>query len=188
MADLPLVTLQRLVRALDQIQVPYAVIGGVAVSIRSVPRFTKDVDAVIWVGESGWDTLLEKLNKQGLKARATDPIGFARHNRLLLLVDEDGVEVDLSFGALPFEEEMIRNAEPIEISPGCTASIATAEALVIMKAIAWRNKDKLDIQEIVSINHNLDWNPVVGRFAEYAELLEVPERVTELQDLIDASL
>ncbi len=83
---------------------------------------------------------------------------------------------------------MIRNAEPIEISRGCTASIATAEALVIMKAIAWRPKDKLDIQEIVSINYNLDWNTVVGKFAEYAELLEVPERISEPQTLIQESL
>ena len=83
---------------------------------------------------------------------------------------------------------MIRNAEPIEISPGCMASIATAEALVIMKAIAWRRKDQLDIQEIISINNKLDWDPIVDQFAEYAELLEVPERVAKLRALIIGSL
>ena len=123
-----------------------------------------------------------------MKAGAADAIGFARHNRLPLLTYEDGVEIDLSFGALPFEEEMIRNAEPIEISPGCMASIATAEALVIMKAIAWRRKDQLDIQEIISINNKLDWDPIVDQFAEYAELLEVPERVAKLRALIIGSL
>lgn len=66
---------------LDQIQVRYAIIGGVAVSIRSVPRFTRDVDAVIWAGESGWDTLLDQMNSHGLEARAKDPIGFARLNQ-----------------------------------------------------------------------------------------------------------
>ncbi len=57
MPDLPIVTLQRLVRALDEIKVPYAVIGGVAVSIRSVPRFTSDVDAAYRLrGTRRWDT------------------------------------------------------------------------------------------------------------------------------------
>ena len=188
MPDLPLVTLQRLVGALEEIHVPYAVIGGVAVSLRSVPRFTTDVDAVIWVGESGWDSLLSHLTNHGLKARASDPIGFARHNRLLLLTDEDEVEIDLSFGALPFEEDMVRNAESIEISPGLTASIATAEALVVMKAIAWRPKDQLDIRELVSINPDRNWSSVVTAFAEYAELLEVSERIEDLRQLIQDSL
>ena len=50
MADLPIISLERLVSALDQIQIPYAVIGGVAVSIRSVPRFTKDVGPLFGLG------------------------------------------------------------------------------------------------------------------------------------------
>ena len=44
MADLPLVTLQRLVNALDALPVKYAIIGGVAVSVQAVPRYTEDVD------------------------------------------------------------------------------------------------------------------------------------------------
>ena len=188
MPDLPLVTLQRLVAELDEFQIPYAIIGGVAVSIRSVPRYTQDVDAVLWVGEYGWEELINQITRRGLKTRATDPVGFARQNRLLLLTDEDGVHIDLSFGALPFEEDMVRNAEPIEIGHGCVAAIATAEALVLMKAIAWRPKDKQDIREIVSLNPDLNWELVISTFSEYAELLEVPERVSELKSLIKESL
>lgn len=74
------------------------------------------MDAVTWVGETYCEQIISQITKRGLAARVADPISFARINRLLLLTDEDGVHVDLSFGALPFEEEMIRNAELIEIS------------------------------------------------------------------------
>lgn len=188
MPDLPLMAIQRLVRELDDHQIPYAIIGGVAVSVRAVPRYTKDVDAVLWVGEDGWEEILESITRRGLKPKAVDPIRFARQNRLLLLTDQDGTEIDLSFGALPFEEEMIRNAEPIEIGDGCTASVATAEALVIMKAIAWRPKDQQDIRDIVEVNPELDWASVIEQFAEYAELLDAPERKYELQEIIRLAL
>ena len=188
MPDLPLSTLKRLVDALVELQVPYAVIGGVAVSLRSVPRYTEDVDAVIWYGEDGWSEFLSQIEQRGFKARAANPIAFAQQNRLLLLTDDDSVHVDLSFGALPFEEETIRSAGLIEISEGFSAAIATAEALTVMKAIAWRPKDQLDIREIVAVNPDLEWEGVISSFAEYAELLEVPERVAQLRELIRESI
>ena len=184
MPDLPLATLQRLVLALDHIAVPYAIIGGVAVSIRSVPRYTQDVDAVMWFGETGWQELLDKLISHGFIARSSRPIEFARLNRLLLLVDKDGIQVDLSFGALPFEEHTVRNAERIEVADRLTAPIASAEALLIMKAIAWRPKDHVDIREIVAVNPGVDKSYVLTQFAEFAELLEVPERVSELRSMM----
>lgn len=184
MADLPLATIRRLVRALDQLRVPYAIIGGVAVSIRATPRFTEDVDAVVWAGEGDWEALLCGLQEQGLQARPNDPIAFARRNRLLLLEDEDSVEVDLSLGALPFEEELIESADLVEIMPNLTARIATAEALVIMKAIAWRPKDLLDIREIVGVAPNLDRDLIVKTFSEYAALLDALERVPMLIELL----
>jgi len=188
MADLPLVTIQRLAKVLESYGIPYAIIGGVAVSIRAIPRYTKDVDAVLWVGESDWEKILAQVTQEGFTARAENPISFAQKNRLLLLIDEDGTQIDLSFGALPFEERMIRNAEPVEIASGCFATVATAESLVVMKAIAWRPKDIQDIRDIASINPDLDWNSVVEEFAEYAELLETPERVPALKELIRESI
>ena len=54
--------------------------------------------------------------------------------------------------------------------------------------MAWRPQDLQDIRELVSVNPKLDWKSVVSTFAEYAELLEKPERVSELQTLINDSL
>ncbi len=57
-----------------------------------------------------------------------------------------------------------------------------------MKAAAWRPKaDLQDIREIVSVNPKLDWKKAVKIFSEYAELLEVPERIAELHTLIQES-
>ncbi len=181
MTDLPVVTLQRLVQALDALHVPYAIIGGVAVSIRSVPRYTSDIDAVLWYGEDHWDGLIKGLGQYGFTPRSADPIAFARANRMLLLSDADSVPVDLSFGALPFEEDLVKGAEKIEIGEG----IATVEALVIMKAIAWRPKDQLDLRELIGVNPGIDRDTVIRTFSAYAELLDVPERVTLLESIFD---
>lgn len=184
MPDLPLATLRRLIGALDRLGVRYAIVGGIAVSIRAAPRFTADIDAVVWVADDGWEPLLLGLQESGLRARPSDPIAFARRNRLLLLKDENSVPVDVSLGALPFEANLIETAGLIEIAPGLNARIASAECLIIMKAIAWRPKDLLDIREIVSVVPNLDVEDIIRTFADYATLLDAEERVPLLVELL----
>jgi hypothetical protein len=144
-----------------------------------------NVDAVIWFGEDNWEEVVAKVGEFGLKPRSVDPVGFARRNRLLLLTDEDSVHVDLSFGALPFEEYTVVHAQQIEVAPGLFASIATVESLLVMKAVAWRPKDLQDIREIVAVNPDFDQKFVISTFSEYAELLEVPERVELLEQIFD---
>lgn len=185
--DFPLLALQRIAFSLDQLGVPYAIIGGVAVSIQSVPRYTEDIDAVIWFGEDGWQNLLESLKQHGFVPRAADPIQFAQRNRLLLLTDSNSVQIDIAFGALPFEEELVKTAKAVELSDGFRLKVASPEALVLMKAIAWRPKDQLDIRDLVSVNPHLDWQQVIEQFGEYANLLEVPERVEDLKNIVVAS-
>jgi hypothetical protein len=56
-----------------------------------------------------------------------------------------------------------------------------------MKAIAWRAKDIEDIRQIVSTNSHVNWSWTVETVSEFAELLEVPERIPAIQALIQES-
>lgn len=38
---------------IDPLEIPYAVIGGHAVSFYGVPRFTKDADVTLWLNGTG---------------------------------------------------------------------------------------------------------------------------------------
>src|ERR1700758_2729801 len=46
-------TVKRVLETLDQNQIPYAVIGGLAVSHHAVPRLTQDVDLVVAAEDMG---------------------------------------------------------------------------------------------------------------------------------------
>lgn len=59
-------------------QVPYAIIGGVAIGFVAQPRITQDVDAVIWIDLDRAEDFLESGIGYGFVPRVSDPIEFAR--------------------------------------------------------------------------------------------------------------
>ncbi|MGZ8810932.1 MAG: nucleotidyltransferase, partial [Thermoanaerobaculia bacterium] len=54
-------------------------------------------------------------------------------------------------GALPFEEEIIERSTWIDVG-GLKILVASAEDLVIMKAVAGRGRDVVDIENIIDAN------------------------------------
>ncbi len=92
--------------------VPIVVIGGVAVSILSKPRTTKDVDVIVWLPDhETWSTFLASSKRFGIVTRIPNALEFALQSRVLLLRHEpSGVPIDVSMGALPFEELAIKRA------------------------------------------------------------------------------
>src|SRR5437773_8409744 len=81
-------------------------IGGIAVQRWGEPRVTLDVDLTLLTGfgaETGFiDSLLSAY-----PARIADAKEFALRNRVLLLRTGDGVGIDISLGALEFEESVV---------------------------------------------------------------------------------
>lgn len=186
MDQFPSETLARVVRALDRLRVPYAIIGGVAISIVSTPRLTLDVDAIIWAPDRNLASLFEELAEDGLAPRAPDSIAFATTHRMLLLRDLNGVEVDISLGGLPFERSAIADALSIELEPGLLIRVATPEALVVMKAIASRPKDLEDIRQLLTMNPSLNRSYVSEIVQEFADVLEAPELAEQLARLFSS--
>jgi hypothetical protein len=132
--------------------------------------------------------LVSELEKAGFSSRAIDPIKLARRTRVLTMRDSRGVGIDLMLGLHPFDVDLVANAVMAELSDSTTVPVASAGHLVVMKAIAWRPQDVQGIRVLVSINPHLNWDSVIEIFAEYAQLLEVPERIGELRSLIEQSL
>lgn len=62
-------TLKALVDWLEAERVPHAAIGGVAVSLIAQPRATQDIDAVIWLEEARWKSLLDSSRSYGFEPR-----------------------------------------------------------------------------------------------------------------------
>jgi hypothetical protein len=63
--------------------------------------------------------------------------------------------VDISFGALPFEEEAIARAVEGKVGK-IRLPLPTPEDLVIMKAVAHRPRDAVDIEAVLDAHPKLD--------------------------------
>lgn len=60
------------------------------------------------------------------------------------------------------------------------------EDLIILKAVAHRPKDMLDITNLIEIYPKLDHTRIEKWVREYAELMEMPELWTDLRKLLRA--
>ena len=166
-------------------EVPVLIIGGVAVSLLSRPRTTLDVDASVWLPDAKrWSSFLSSAIQHAIEPRIHDALEFAQSSRVLLLVHRpSGVPIDVSLAALPFEENAIRSAVETTIGD-MRVPLPTVEDLIIMKAIAQRPKDALDIAALVEANPQIDVARVTAVVREFAEALELPSLLDELVRLL----
>jgi len=152
------------------------VIGGTAVGLLSQPRFTEDLDAMVLLSVNDIPHFLAVAEKEGIFPRIDQAEDFAKRSRVLLLRHaRSQTDIDISLGALPFEQEVVERSIAHAIDDTLTIRLPTPEDLIIMKAVAHRPKDLLDIQGILQSNPDLDRQRIQDWVAEFAALLEMPE-------------
>jgi hypothetical protein len=177
----PIQALQRLIEHFDDQGV---LIGGVAASILGKPRLTADADALILLSTDRIPDLLQQAQKEGLIPRLPDVEQFARLNRVVLLRhEESGIGVDISLGLLPFEVEAVERSQVYQVG-ALHIRMPTPEDLIILKAVAHRPKDLLDIEAIVTSQQVLDYERIKFWVQQFAELLETPELWTDVERLL----
>lgn len=169
---------------LDAARAPYVLIGGVSVSLLAQPRATQDIDVTVWLGEGSWQDFFDAAGRFDFGPRLPDALAFAAASRVLLLRHRaSGVSLDVSFGALDFEREMIERAVVLEVA-GLRLRLPTPEDLIITKAVAQRPKDIADIEAILNVGQDLDLARVRRLTAEFAAALDAPEISDRLEDLL----
>ncbi len=177
-------TLAALQRLIDRFESQGVIIGGVAVSLLGKPRFTADADAVILLPINDLPAVLKAAEEEGFSPRYPNFEEFARTNRLLLLRHKKtGITADISLGALPIEQEMVQRSRLVNLG-NLSLRVPTVEDLVILKAVAHRPKDLLDIQSLVEINPTLDRERIKKWMQDFAQLLEMPELWDDIARLI----
>lgn len=161
------------------------IIGGATVRILGRARFTEDVDAVFLLSNKDLPRLLEIAKEEGIEPRVDNALDFAGKNRVVLLRHTStDTGTDISLGALPFEEEMVKRGVLHEVDETLQLRLPTPEDLIIMKAIAHRPKDLEDIRTIAGKSPNLDVKWIEKWVKAFGEVLETPD----LWDLIKSLL
>lgn len=149
--------LQRIAADLTRSGVDFALIGGLAVSVRTEPRFTRDADFAVSVsGDMEAEALIRRLREGGYEVTALveqDAVGRLATVRLAVEGDVDGPVLDLLFASSGIERELVADAEPIELLPGLTVKVARIEHLIALKVLSRdderRPQDLVDLRALI---------------------------------------
>lgn len=179
-----LAALRDLVVWLQAEHVPGVVIGGVAASLLGRPRATRDIDAMVLLAEDSWERFLLSGARFGFVPRRLDTLAFARQTRVLLVHHEpSGIDADIVFGRLPFEEEAIARVVSVDLG-GVSVPLATPEDLIIMKAVAHRPRDLADIESLLDAHAHLDLRRVRRWVRKFSDALDMPGLFNDLEIIL----
>lgn len=177
----PLIALQHL---LDRFGEKGVIIGGIATGFLGKPRFTVDLDAMFLASTKDIPHILELAKAVGIEPRTDKVEEFAKKSRVLLMRHTaSGVNIDISLGILPFEEEVIERSVAHKMET-VSVRLPTPEDLIIMKAIAHRPKDLEDIRTVVDNNPNLDNDRIEYWVKSFAEVLEMPDLWKQIEAIL----
>jgi len=119
----------------------WALLGGLAVSARTEPRFTRDADlAVVVADDRDAERLVLALQQRAYRVvSAVEQEATGRLATVRLAPPgeaEQGVVIDLLFASSGIEPEIVAAAEPLETLPGLEVPVARLSHLIALKVLA----------------------------------------------------
>lgn len=162
----------------------FCFIGGVAVQRWGEPRLTQDVDLTLLAGLGNEERFIDAL-LEAFTARRSDAREFALRHRVLLIRTATGVDVDVAFGALPFEERSVQRSSRWVWMPDESLMTCSAEDLVVHKTFAGRDLDWGDVERVLTRQHGkLDLAQIREELPPLLELKGEPEAMAKLEQKI----
>jgi hypothetical protein len=137
----------------------FALVGGIAVSARTEPRFTRNLELAVSVRDDGAEAVVRGMVGGGFRISTVvqqEAAGRLATARLVAPGEpESGVVVDLLFASSGIEPEIAGAAEWLEVFSGVTAPVATAGHLIALKLLARddvsRPQDALDLRSLLRV-------------------------------------
>jgi hypothetical protein len=156
--------LAAVVRALDELGIPYMVTGSVASSFHGRPRATHDTDVVIDPEPRQLEHLLHDLESAGFYVepeRARDAL--RRRLQFNAIATESGSKIDLIVRKdRPFSREELRRRQPVDLRLGAEVAMATPEDTILSK-LEWARKAGGSERQLADAAGVLDLNPDLDR-------------------------
>jgi hypothetical protein len=152
--------LRRIVADLRAQRCRFAVVGGLAASVRGEPRTTRDVDLAVAVAD---DREAEAIVR-GLLLRGYRVLSQLEHETGRLATvrlvpprssEADFVVVDLLFASSGIEVDVVDRAEVVELGPELSVPVARRDHMVAMKVLSHhpqrRGKDRDDVLSMLAV-------------------------------------
>jgi hypothetical protein len=173
-----------LTKWLDATHIPSMIIGGVAASVLGRARLTHDIDALAILPEADWAKAMQGAARFGIEPRIPDALDFAGRSRVLLMRHiRSGIDLDITFGGLPFEESAVEKSEVHDVG-GISVHLPRVEDLLVMKAIARRPKDIEDIRGLLAANPGADVAAARRWVREFATAMSMSDIADDFDKLI----
>lgn len=169
---------------LDDRDVRYLVVGGLAVMVVGEPRMTADADAVVFISTVEAESLIRQAAESGFDVREN-----VERQRLAstgtIRLRRGRFQLDLITASLPFEEAAFRRASIHELF-GRRLRFPSAEDLILFKVLAGRAKDILDAQGVARRHHErLDLTYLERTLRPICELAEDMAPWNRLQRVLE---
>lgn len=137
----------------------FALVGGLAVSARTEPRFTRDIDlAVATATDTAAENLIRALIQDGWAVDAISEQDAVDRLATVRLRPPDRVGtaavIDLLFASSGIEPELIGDAQPFEVLPDVVVPVATVAGLIVLKTLAAgpaRPQDEVDLAALIAV-------------------------------------
>jgi predicted nucleotidyltransferase len=145
--------------AIQDAEIPYVVIGGLASSLLGRPRMTNDVDLLLRSEEDA-RRALEALANAGFETEETNPSWIFKACR-------DDVTIDLMFwlkGDIYLDDQMLERA-PLEEFAGRRISVMPPEDLIVVKAVIHDEQTPRHWHDALGViaDQELDWEYLFSR-------------------------
>lgn len=143
---------------------PFALVGGLAVSARTEPRFTRDADiAVAVTSDTEAEALIRTLRGGGCEIEAIveqEAVGRLATARLRQYPEATSPVIDLLFASSGIEPEVVTEADEIELLPQLSVRIAATGHLIALKVLArddvTRPQDAGDLRSLLRVASSVD--------------------------------
>jgi hypothetical protein len=151
-------SLKRVFSDLSDLNRSSALVGGLAVSARTAPRFTRDVDVAVAVrDDADAERLIHAMQERGYRAfglveqAATSRLAAIRLEKAVEANDRVGDVVDLLFASSGIESEIVTAADNVEILPGVRVPVATTGHLIALKVLSQDEKRPMDRADLLAL-------------------------------------
>jgi predicted nucleotidyltransferase len=157
--------LSRIAGELAESETPFALVGGLAVSARTEPRFTRDADIAVMVdSDQQAEELVYSLRAAGYSIDALveqEAVGRLATVRLSPSAAElTGIVVDLLFASSGIEREVVQNAERLRVLEDIEVPVAVVGHLIALKVLSRddekRPQDLVDLRALLKVASDAD--------------------------------
>ncbi len=182
-SEIVLQVLRHLWATLKPLDIPLALVGGIALATWKYIRATKDVDVLMGIGEADLPDVLERLLAANVRFKQDPPVVDVGALAIVQLQYEPpetfvDVQIDLLLARSPYHFQSLDRRVPTRL-PGLDVEIdvLACEDLILHKLEVGRLIDRADAAALLRANrHALD----VDYLRQWADELKITEELSEV--------